>query len=251
MKGLSPSVPTSLVPIEMGCVFPALHHWFSNCVSDHKNLEGGGLCPAHPHHPLSTPCHPMNYLEKEATSALGSDSLICPSGSEHSSHPSPWPVLTSPFIRTLPKHCPLWEGWWGTHEQSPPLTNASADSWTLFYKPWSPRRGDGQSRRTLRGKSFPKDSMGCHVHMGDCGGLQSLTVVPVPGCAPQAQQAASLNSIFLTYKRETIIMLLPCSTVSIQVEHCALWVRTAPWNQGHISLHLRYPEGVEGILSCF
>lgn len=76
----------------------------------------------------------------------------------------------------------------------------------------------------------------------------SLTVVPVPGCAPQARGTASLNPIFLTYKIETIILLLPCSAVTVQAEHCALWIRSAcclrnPLEQrGHMNRHLRRPE---------
>lgn len=56
--------------------------------------------------------------------------------------------------------------------------------------------------------------------MGESSGPQGLTVVSVPGGVSQARQTISLNFIFLTYKIEAIFLLLPCSAVTLQAEHC-------------------------------
>jgi hypothetical protein len=63
-------------------------------------------------------------LEREATSGYGQGRempslqqqwlpLSVSPVSRHGSSPSPTASLTDLYIRTFPKQCPLWEGWWG------------------------------------------------------------------------------------------------------------------------------------------
>lgn len=94
--------------------------------------------------------------------------------------------------------------------------------------PLLPSRGWGVMGRTgerSETSRFPRTAPGdVYPRERTVDRRQSLTVVPVPGCAPQGRQTASLNPRF--------ILLLPRSAGTMRAEHCALWVRSAWQLQG-------------------